>query len=196
MNTLYKSLFVMALSTLFQANSFAGDYSRSGISINLGNYHNGFQLNYSTLKTRPLYQHNKRYNTQYSRPSKTQYKQHNRPQLGYSKNHKQYDNSRHYNTLRPKYSNKPHNYRQYNSRYTGPSIKQFKQHSRPQLGYYKNTTRHHYDANRHNQLNKQACRPVTKIVTNRYGYSEKIPSTLCYDRHGYSSVTPSKRYRH
>ncbi|MBT3504493.1 MAG: hypothetical protein HN475_01770 [Piscirickettsiaceae bacterium] len=49
MKYIIKAVLLVSISTFASFNSYAGDYSRhSGLSINLGNHHNGISLSYKS----------------------------------------------------------------------------------------------------------------------------------------------------
>lgn len=42
---------------------------------------------------------------------------------------------------------------------------------------------------------KKRCHPVSKVVTDRYGYRHDIGGTMCYDRRGHAYIVPGSRYK-
>ncbi len=187
MKYITKSVLILAVAALISFNSYAGDYSRhSGLTINLGNHHNGLSLSYNTpakhhykqkqhafghnnYKAKHYYQNNyryakKHYKNKHSYFAKKHYKKHASP---------------HYQNY-----NKPNNYRQgYSHHYYQPKKRLHTQHQRKSA----------YNNNHYRQYQK-SCHPVSKTVTDRHGRYQDIGGTMCYDRAGRGYVVSGSRY--
>jgi len=180
MKTINKTLLFIAVFGLSGTSAFARDYGHnSGISIHLGSHHNGLHLNYSAPTRHHNYQSNHRYNTRSSYPPRSYYKHQKRSQLGYfSKKAK-----KHYRHRNDHYQ--PSRYSHRNNYYQQPRY----------------SKRHHYSSynndkysNRHYRQNHQACHPVSKLKTNRYGRTTNIGGTMCYNKYGQGYIVKGSRH--
>jgi hypothetical protein len=175
MKYIIKAVLLVSISTLASFNSYAGDYSRhSGLSINLGNHHNGISLsfkspikhrynnhhydNHDAYKAKHHYKHKRDH-------SKKQYKKYRKNTvLGYNKPYR--------------YENKRNNY------YYQPKHKQH--------NYYQRESAHHI---KHYRQHKRSCHPVSKVVSDPHGRYRDLGGTMCYDRSGHAYIVPGSRYR-
>jgi len=170
MRKISKTVLTLATFVFFNTQSYAGNYARhTGLSINIGNHHDGFSLSYKApakhhihnkhgyaLKTKHAYKHKYKNAHKY-------YKKHKRAHdLGYNKPH-HYKQSHHYYDYRTKYARQAKKDRHYYNRYD-------RQHTR-------------------------SCHPVSKTVKNRYGRYQDIGGTMCYDRGRHAYIVPGSRYK-
>jgi hypothetical protein len=187
MKYITKSVLILAVSALMSFNSYAGDYSRhSGLTISLGNHHNGLSLSYKA----PIKHHYKQKQHAYGHNS---YKAKHYYQNNYRYAKKQYKNKhgyfakKHYKKhASPNYRsyNKPNPYRQgYSNHYYQPKKRLHTQHQRKSA----------YNNNHYRQYQK-SCHPVSKTVTDRHGRYQDIGGTMCYDRAGRGYVVSGSRY--
>ena len=168
MNKISKTVLILATSLLFNAQSYAGDYARhTGLSINIGNHHNGFSLSYKAPVKHHAYKHQKH---NHALKTKHGYKH------KYNNDHKYYKkHKRGYN--KPYRYKQSHHYYDYRAKYTRHTQK----------------AKHHY--NRYDRRHTRSCHPVSKTVRNHYGRYQDIGGTMCHDRGGHAYIVPGSRYK-
>ena len=155
-----KQILTLVLLTLFTLSAQAyqrydSNYNR-GLSLNIGYASESLRLNYSNSHyPKKYFSKNYRYNLSTSNRHEKAY-----PNLGYKKpaipHHKTYSNKH-------------------------PALGgQFKKHS-AYKPFYNVRDRHYND---HHRYTTKACHPVTKLITDIYGYYHSVSTTMCYDRFG------------
>ena len=184
-----EKLFILAMTlSLFSLPAMARDnhYSgyNSGLSLSLGNHHNGLKLHYSGSHRN--YLPNKHYTSSHYKskhfaryaPSASYKHRQFINRLAGRPNHALGSRNSHYN--RYGLSHKKHYpYKSY--------------YSRPYSNY--DYGRNHYSGQKHSYRHHQkACHPITKVVSDKYGRYHSINNTLCYDKYGQSYIGPGRRH--